>query len=125
MHGHLPLIEMRRNRIRPKSVFINDFPDPTSKDWNDPGRKYRERWSPDHPSICVSGDEISSLDLSFVVGLTVHISSTSESRAKELFQLAIDNNAKIIAACHIKEDQTPSDPMGWFEIYRKEEVTNG
>lgn len=119
MYGHLPIIKMRQQGTKPKAIFVNDFHCKTASDWHNPGIKLGERWNPDNPTVCVAGDEIAGLDLRFLVGVTVHISSTSEPRAKELFAKAVEMGAHTVGACHSAVDARPSDPMGWFEIYRK------
>ena len=121
MYGHLPIIKMRQQGTKPKAIFVNDFHCKTAIDWSDPGRKYGEQWNPDNPTVSVAGDEIRKLDLRFLVGVTVHISSPSEQRAKELFSRAIEMGAHTVGACHSIVDARPSDPLGWFEIYRKGE----
>ena len=76
MHGHLPLIAMRKRGIKPGIVFLNDFPCETAKDWHNPGEKFGESWGPDHATVCTVGDVIQLLDLRFLVGMRVSITST-------------------------------------------------
>ena len=72
MFGHLPIIEMRKGGFKPKSIFINDSPDSSARDWHEPGRKYSQEWSKDHPKVSIHGETIDGLDLRFVRGVTVH-----------------------------------------------------
>ena len=125
MFGHLPIIEMRKRGTKPVAIFINDFPDSTAKDWHEPGRKYSETWNPDFPKVCTQGVSIDGLDLRFVRGVTVHVMSERESRAKQLFAKAIDEGASIVGSCHQIPGSRPIDPSGWFAIYKNGEVTNG
>jgi hypothetical protein len=120
MRGHDHLIAMRKAGITPRIVFINDFPCKQSIDWHNPGEKYHEDWPADHVTICTDGYSLSSLDLRFVVGLTVSICSENEGRAKALFQKAKDFGAKAVAASHINSGIDPS----WTEIYTKQEEKN-
>lgn len=71
MRGHEKIIEMRRNRIAPKFVFLNDFQCDT--DWFE----YRE-----HATVDVSCEQPELLDLRFLIGLRVSVTTTSEDRAK-------------------------------------------
>ena len=125
MFGHLPIIEMRKRGMKPAAIFINDFSDSTAKDWHEPGRKYSETWMPDRPKVCTHGDSIDGIDLRFVRGITVHVMSESESRAKLFFAKAIDEGASAVGACHQIPGSHPSDPSGWFAIYKNGELTNG
>ena len=125
MFGHLPIIEMRKRGTKPVAIFINDFPDSTAKDWHEPGRNYSETWMPDCPKVCTHGESIDGIDLRFVRGVTVHVMSESESSAKQLFAKAIDEGASIVCACHQIPGSRPSDPSGWFAIYKNGKVTNG
>ena len=78
MHGHLPLIAMRKRGIKPGIVFLNDYPCETSKDWHNPGEEFGESWGLDHATVCTVGDVIQLLDLRFLVGMRVSITSTTE-----------------------------------------------
>jgi hypothetical protein len=123
MRGHKPIIAMRKRGVAPKIVFLNDFPCQTSEEWQNPGEKHGEIWPADHATVSTSGDQISSLDLRFLVGLKVSITSDSEGRAKALFAKAKSSGAMSVAACHIE----PTDPYrqgGWFEIFHANEVTH-
>jgi hypothetical protein len=107
MKGHTELINLRNAGISPKIVFLNDYPCKT--DWHIQG---------DHATVCTSGDLLSSLDLRFLVGLTVSISATTESRAKALFAKAKWFGAKTVAACHIQDGVHPWKQNGWCEVHR-------
>lgn len=123
MRGHEHIIAMRKTGVTPKIVFINDFPCQTARDWHNPGEKYGEVWPADHATVSTAGDPLSSLDMRFLVGLTVSISSESEARAKALFAKAMQFGAKTVAACHVKPTQ-PHQQAGWWEIFHKQEVSN-
>ena len=126
MIGHLPLIAMRKRGIKPAIVFLNDWPCDTSKDWHNPGEKDGESWGPDHATVNTVGDVIQLLDLRFLVGLQVSISSFSEIRAKALFDQAKAHGAITVAACHSIEHKNKPMSTGWFSVWRKNtEVKNG
>ena len=109
MKGHEDIITMRRNRMAPAFVFINDWPCKT--DW------MRERAA---ATVCTDGDVIQSLDLRFLVGLQVVVSSTDERRAKALFEACKAAGAKAVASCHIKDGVPGWKQDGWFQVWRKE-----
>ena len=107
MKGQDAIIQMRMNRKRPEWVFINDYP--CSVDWT----KYN-----DQPTICVDGDNIRTLDLRFLVGLQVSVSSTSEKRARELFDACQRHHVSLVAAAHITEAK-PHQQNGWTDIWQQ------
>ena len=121
MRGHESIIAMRKAGTAPKIVFINDFPCQTSRDWRNPGEKYTEEWPADHATVSTDGDAISSLDLRFLVGLTVSISSGNEGRAKTLFAKAKWFGATTVAACHV-QPTNPHLQAGWSEVFHEKEV---
>ena len=128
MHGHQPLIDMRRGGAKPSGiVFIDDLPNPISKDWQNPGESRAEVWEPDQPTICTYGDVIQMLDMRFLVGLTVSVSSYSEIRAKALFEKAKVCGAAVVASTHAIEVPKPfgqtAFKSGWTEIWRKAKET--
>lgn len=110
MRGHEHLIQMRLNRKAPRIVFVNDYPCKT--DWFDnPG---------DAVTICTHGDDIKTLDIRFLVGLAVSISSPSESRAKALYARCRAIGVATVGACHVQSDKKPWEQTGWAEVYRRE-----
>ena len=121
MRGHEKLIAMRLAGKAPSAVFLNDFPEKVlCREWHNPGERYGQVWETEHPQICVHGDPISSLDLRFLQGMTVHINSTSEARAKALFAKAKWFGAKTIGAVHTDETKPYLKQSGWTEIWRQE-----
>ena len=76
MRGHEHIIALRKRRLLPESIFIQDYPTPLT-DWFD---------QEEFPHVCVDGDTIETLDLRFLVGTVVHISTDSESRGKALLK---------------------------------------
>ena len=112
MKGHGNIIELRLHGKTPGIVFLNAYPCQT--DWFDFG---------EHATVCTSGDDLSLLDLRFLVGLRVSISATSETRARGLSGLAKANGAATVAACHIKPGILDWKQDGWTEIWHRE-VTN-
>ena len=113
MRGHEAIIRMRLKRKAPSIVFVNDYPCQT--DWEKYG---------DHATVCVAGDSVAGLDLRYLTGLRVSISSESEERAKALFERAKEAGARFVAACHVKSDLHPMEQDGWVDVWR-EEVANG
>lgn len=108
MRGHEQIIALRKQRLAPEIVFVNDFPCKT--DWYERG---------DFPTITTAGDKIEYLDLRFLINLTVSICALSEERAKTLFKAAQACGATTIAAAHIKPPQNPYLADGWAIIWRK------
>lgn len=74
--------------IKPSCVFIDDFKIEKSK-WSEES---------DFLNICVEGDNLKTLDLRFLNGLDVRATANTENRAKEIFDAAIKNGAKTVAA---------------------------
>jgi hypothetical protein len=107
MHGHLPILKMREFGQQPLWVFINDYPCKT--DW--------EQWG-DHATVCVDGDNIKTLDLRFLVGCKVSISSESEKRARDLFN-ACKPYCETVAAGVTLFDDWKRTYSGWDEIWHR------
>lgn len=115
MNGHQALIALRQQRMAPKIVFVNDYPCKT--DWHELG---------DAVTICTHGDVIQLLDLRFLVGMTVSISSPNEIRARALYAACKAAGAKTVAACHIAEGKRPWEQTGWAHVWHKaREVVHG
>jgi len=110
MHGQEKIIALRKSGATPKIVFLNDYPCKT--DWFEHG---------DQATVCTVGDVVQLLDLRFLVGLTVSISSTSETRAKALFDKCKLAKAATVAACHTTPGAPLSSLSGWTAIWRKTE----
>lgn len=104
MRGHETIIQMRKAGRRPGIIFINDFPSSTR--WGE--------WS-EYAQVCTAGDSLADIDLRFVIGLKVSITSESQQRAKSIMQIAINCGATDVGACC----------MGWAEIWNKKEEGNG
>ena len=92
MRGHEQIIEMRMDGVAPSCVFIDDFP----IDWDMANAKYSDE--EDSNVVCVHGDNPRTVNLSFLVGLDVRITSDSERRSKALFEKAVACGAKTVAA---------------------------
>lgn len=108
MTGHEGIIALRLQRKAPAMVFINDWPCPT--DW------LQDRAA---ATVCTHGDVIQMLDLRFLVGLKVSISSESEVRAKSLMEACRNAGAHTIAACHVRPDQKPWQQTGWCQVWSR------
>ena len=120
MTGHEPLIAMRKAGQRPEAVFLDDFESPTARDWHEPGKRFGQAWPMDYPTVAIAkSDNPRSLDLRFVVGLQVHISSPSEGRAKALFERAKQCGAAVVAAAVLEAGIKPREQSGWMEIWHR------
>lgn len=126
MYGHLPLIAMRQRGMKPAIVFLNDYPCEAAKDWHNPGDKFGETWGADHATVSTVGDVVQLLDLRFLVGMRVSITSTSEIRAKALFEQSKAHGAMTVGACHVIEQKNKPFTTGWYGVWHKNtEATNG
>ena len=106
MKGHEEIIRMRFDGKAPSIIFINDFPCQT--DW----------WeNDDYCTVCTFGEPIKTLDMRFCVGLVVSICSTSEKRAKELFEAC--KGARVIASSHHKVGKLAWQQDGWTKIWQR------
>ena len=105
MRGHEHIINLRMAGRAPSFVFINDFPCDTT--WFEDG---------DHATVCVAGDIVETLNLHFLVGLRVSISSESETRCKALYEACKRIGVHTVAACHTTGDWPPN---GWTAIYKR------
>lgn len=122
MRGHEPIIAMRKKGIRPSIIFIDDTPKLSvlSREWHNPGERYGEVWEPDFPAVDVLDTEtVERLDLRFVMGCVVSISSGTERRAKRLLAACQRAGAKVVAATHAIEANGRIE-SGWTEIWRAE-----
>jgi len=115
MRGHETIIRLRSAGKRPAFVFVNDWPCQT--DWLETG---------EHATVCTAGDAIPSLDLRFLVGLRVSVSSQSEERAKALFEACKAAGVEMVGAVHVKPEKRPYEQDGWVEVWKAEkETVNG
>lgn len=104
MTGDKHIINLRLNGLTPEWVFINDYPCQTPTD-----DKY--------PNVCVFGDQIESLDLRFLVNLRVSIASTSEDRAKQLFDRSVRSGAVLVASGHVLSGVSAYSQDGWSQVF--------
>lgn len=109
MRGHEAIIAMRKAGKRPSFVFINDYPCET--DWEQHG---------DHATVSTAGDVVQLLDMRFLVGLKVSISSTNEVRAKALFDQCKAAGVTCVGAAHIDKTVKPWEQKGWADVWHKE-----
>ena len=109
MKGHEHIIALRLKRLLPEAIFIDDysFPSPNTN-W----MEYDE-----FPHVCVSGDAIETLDLRFLVGAQVHISTESESRGKALLKACKKHGAATVIACQIVQVAKEKFETKWMEHY--------
>lgn len=101
MTGDKEIIQLRMQKKSPEWVFINDYPCAAPTD---------DRF----PNVCVDGDEISRLDLRFLVGLKVSVSSASESRCKALLNACKQHGAALVAAA---VTTTNLNDTGFVEVW--------
>lgn len=92
----------------PESIFIEDHKSLNCNEWHLYG---------DMPTICVHGDQLQDIDLRFVIGLIVSISSFSEQRAKALFAIAKHAKARVVTSCVLIPNTPHWNQTGWSEIY--------
>jgi len=96
MRGHDQIIAMRLKGYVPEFLHIDDFEEPNPfLEWQ---KKFEEDFT---PVVCVSKDQLEMLDFRFLIGLTVNITSESESRAKKLFEIAKKAGAKTVMAGYV------------------------
>jgi len=107
MTGEQHIYTMRSQGLQPDWVFINDFPCQT--DWP---------MFDDFATICTEGDSITSLDLRFLVDCRVSIVSTSEKRAKALFN-ACKPYALMVASSVIDLNSNPRKQTGWHDQWQR------
>lgn len=76
MRGHDAVIKMRLQGFKPASVWI----------WDMPGYVGSSKWIEDlqMPQIETAGDDLSSIDLRFVVGCEVFVNAESVGRGKRI-----------------------------------------
>jgi hypothetical protein len=106
MRGHASIINLRLNGRAPGFVFINDYPCQT--DWFQ---------TKDFATVSTFEDDLNLLDLRFVNGLKVSISSHDEGRARDLFERCKEAGAVTVAACHIQTNKPGWAQCGWLEIF--------
>lgn len=107
MRGHDAIVALRLKGKKPAIVFVNDYPC-DEHDWASHG---------DHATVCTHGDAIELLDLRFLVGCMVSISSTREERAKALFEAARKAGADVVGACHVDPTKREFEQDGWCEVW--------
>ena len=111
MRGHEAIIRMRAEHgVKPAFVFIHDYPCTT--DW------FEEGGSSAH--VCVDHDDLSNVDLRFLVGLGVCAASYNEDRAKALFELCKQAGAVRVASLHVQHGVHPFKQNGWAQAWNKE-----
>ena len=115
MRGHENIIRLRQAGKKPAFVFINDWP--CNTEWFETG---------EHATVCTDQDAIEALDLRFLVGLRVSVSSNEESRAKALFDACKAAGVEMVGAVHVKLDREPWRQDGWVEVWKHQnEVAHG
>ncbi len=108
MNGHEKIIAMRQAGKAPKIVFLNDYP--CNTDWFENG---------DHATVFISQlDDPKTLDLRFLVGLTVSATGSTVKRAQELFEASKQAGAKTVAATDFKPFAKNRFETTWCEVYR-------
>ena len=108
MKGHEGIIKLRLAGKAPQLILLDDlsFPSPLT-DWEE----YDSM-----PTVCVHKDAIEGLDLRFLVGCKVSVTSHSEYRAKRLFNACKEAGAKWVAASHT-EMHGEMAKTGWTGFY--------
>ncbi len=108
MIGHEPLIKMRMAGKAPQYISIEDHKSLNAHEWHE--------WD-DSPTICVVKDDLHTLDLRFVIGLTVFLTSFDERRAKAIHQKLIDAKARVITSSVLLLGQPYFRQTAWSETY--------
>ena len=109
MRGQEQIIAMRRSGKRPGIVFLNDYVCKT--DWAEFAEYATVQITPSEP--------IGSLDLRFLVGLTVSITGSTEERAKSLFDACKLAGAATVASCGPAAANDHYAEKSWTQIWRK------
>lgn len=108
MRGHEPLIKMRLSGKAPDIIFIDDYP--VKANWANYG---------EHCTVSVHNEPIKSLDLRFVVGLTVSITGSTEQRASDLFDACKKYGARVITSgFYDVEQRYYKDRKPWFKTWQ-------
>jgi len=92
----------------PQFIAIEDHKSLNAHEWHE--------WD-DSPVICVVKDDLYTLDLRFVIGLTVFLTSFDDRRAKAIHQKLIDCKARVITSSVLLPGQPYFKQTGWSEIY--------
>ena len=108
MRGQDGIIKIRMQGLAPALINIDDysFKSPLT-DWEEKDQT---------PTVCVHKDVLEMLDLRFLIGMTVNISSASEDRAKRLFDLCKKARAKKVISGHVITKGEVSK-TGWMDFY--------
>ena len=110
MRGHHEVIHIRETGKRPAIVFLNDA-----------GLKFLAReYAGDNFSVCLDdGEQPEWLDLRFLVGLTVSVSATSESRARRFLEACKGAGAATVAVCSPPGADDPWSQRNYAEVWRR------
>lgn len=106
MKGHEGIIQMRMKGQAPELVYLDDF-ESTLSDWVE---------NQTTPTVSLKNDNVETLDLRFLVGLSVCVTSRTEDRAKRLFKACKAAGAKWVGASHT-EVYGYKAKTGWMELY--------
>lgn len=110
MRGQEKIIAMRLSGKAPNMVFLNDYPTHREElDWFENGLAATVQTSPQ--------DAPERLDLRFLVGLKVSVSSDDENRAKAIFEACKKAGAKTVAACHVYRVSSEACRAGWSQVH--------
>jgi len=108
MKGHEGIIKLRKQGKSPELILLDDFAhESPMTDWEEYDSV---------PTVCVHHDAIEGLDLRFMVGCRVSITSHDEERAKRLFAACKAAGARWIAASHMI-NLGEVHKSGWSELY--------
>ena len=106
MKGHEGIIQMRIKGQAPELVYLDDY-ETSLTDWRELGTT---------PVVSLNNEAPEALDLRFLVGLSVSVTSRSEDRAKRLFNACKAAGAKWVGASHT-EMRGEVAKTGWLEIW--------
>lgn len=118
MRGHEDLIKLRLQGLKPAWVYINDHKCRT--DWRTDGMP---------ATVCVAGEAISSLDMRFLVGLSVVVNADDKQRAVALFEAVKLTGAEFVVAVEHQPGNHYTNQTGWGATWwrplQKREKQNG
>lgn len=107
MRGADKLIALRKAGKRPAVVFLNDYP-------TNPEIAAEVF---DGTTVEIAGDDLSGLDLRFLVGLTVSTGAATEKRARAILEACKHAGAAVVASCHIPTNPRDQEPTDFLEIW--------
>ena len=107
MKGHEHILTLRKQRLKPVIIFLNDYPCKT--DWAE---------TEDHATVCIHGDPVETLDLRFLEGCVVSVSTDNENRAKALLDACKKAKANKVLVVEVETDKTDNLQKGYVGLWQ-------